>query len=122
MLVEIEEDFEQYSNKKENVYFENTGLASVKVRATIVGYWVSRTTEGEEIIIADWNESADGVFVGLPGKNWEKKADGFYYYNSTVPSKGKTTNLFTSYTLNENPPVAGAELVLTIVCQASFTN
>lgn len=120
--IELTETFTEHSNKKENVFFTNTGLSTIKVRAAIVGYWVVKATingEMQECIIADWDPENDGTFVGLPGSGWTQSSDdGFYYYSSALAPKGKTSNLFTSYTLNGTPPVVGAELVLTIIGQS----
>lgn len=123
--LEVDEDFVQYGSVKENVHFVNTGLAAASIRATIVGYWVVKSIVNgveEECIIAAWNPEDDGTFKGLPGSGWTKNDnDGFYYYGPSVPSQGRTANLFDSYTLKRNPPAVGAELVLTIVGQSVMT-
>ena len=124
--VEINEDFTAGSNIKENVFFTNTGLAPINVRATLVGYWVVKRTIGgkeEDVIVHMWDEANDGVFDGLPGTNWQKGADGYYYYMQVLPTKGSTTEkLFSKYTLTATPPVVGAELILNICVQASITD
>lgn len=120
--IELTETFTEHSNKKENVFFTNTGLSTIKVRAAIVGYWVVKVTingQQQECIIADWDPEIDGTFAGFPGSGWTQDPDdGFYYYSSALAPKGKTSNLFNSYTLNGTPPVVGAELVLTIIGQS----
>lgn len=120
--VEIHETFTEGSNIKRDVFFTNTGLSTIKIRAAIVGYWVVKSTINgveQECIIADWDPENHGTFDGLPGTGWTKNAtDGYYYYNSTLSPKANTNNLFNSYTLTTSPPVIGAELVLTIVSQA----
>ena len=81
--VEINEDFTAGSNIKENVFFTNTGLAPINVRAALVGYWVvKRTIDGneEDVIVHVWDPENDGVFEGFPGSNWQKGKDGYYYY------------------------------------------
>lgn len=124
--VEINEDFTPGSNIKENVFFTNTGLAPINVRATLVGYWVVKRTIGgkeEDVIVHMWDPEDDGVFEGLPGTNWQKGKDGYYYYLQVLPTKGSTTEkLFTKYTLTATPPVVGAELILNICVQASITD
>jgi hypothetical protein len=124
--VEINEDFTAGSNIKENVFFTNTGLAPINVRATLVGYWVVKRTIGgkeEDVIVHIWDPENDGVFEGFPGTNWQKGKDGYYYYLQVLPTKGSTTELlFSKYTLTATPPVVGAELILNICVQASITD
>lgn len=124
--VEINEDFTAGSNIKENVFFTNTGLAPINVRAALVGYWVvKRTIDGNEkdVIVHMWDPEDDGVFEGLPGTNWQKGKDGYYYYLQVLPTRGSTTEkLFTKYTLTATPPVVGAELILHVCVQASITD
>lgn len=124
--VEINEDFTAGSNIKENVFFTNTGLAPINIRATLVGYWVVKRTIGgkeEDVIVHMWDQENDGTFEGLPGANWQKGADGYYYYLKVLPTKGSTTEkLFSKYTLTAAPPVVGAELILNICVQASITD
>ena len=123
--VEINEDFTPGSNIKENVFFTNTGLAPINVRATLVGYWVVKRTIGgkeEDVIVHVWDPENDGVFDGFPGTNWQKGKDGYYYYLQVLPTRGSTTEkLFTKYTLTATPPVVGAELILHVCVQASIT-
>ena len=120
--VEINETFTQGSKVKKDVFFTNTGLSTIKMRAAIVGYWVVKSTINgveQECIIADWEPEVHGTFEGLPGSGWTKNiVDGYYYYNAALSPKAKTNNLFNSYTLTTSPPIIGAELVLTIVGQA----
>lgn len=119
--VEIEEDFTPYGKTKENVYFENKGLADLQIRAAIVGYWiVRREINGveRECVVSAWKPEEDGVFAGFPGDGWTLAEDGYYYYGQAIKRGEKTNNLFDSYTLTSTPPVVGAELVLTIVGQA----
>lgn len=124
--VEINENFTAGSNIKENVFFTNTGLAPINVRAALVGYWVVKRTIGgkeEDVIVHMWDTENDGVFEGLPGTNWQKGKDGYYYYLKVLPTRGSTTEkLFTKYTLTATPPVVGAELILNICVQASITD
>ena len=124
--VEINEDFTAGSNIKENVFFTNTGLAPINVRAALVGYWVVKRTIGgneEDVIVHMWDPENDGVFEGLPGTNWQKGKNGYYYYMQVLPTKGSTTELlFSKYTLTTTPPVVGAELILNICVQASITD
>lgn len=120
--VDVEEDFEPYGRVKENVCFKNTGLADIRVRAAIVGYWIVKSEVNgvvEECVIGGWDPENDGEFVGFPGTGWTKNnVDGFYYYSSSISPHEKTSNLFDSYTLTGNPPAAGAELVLNVLGQS----
>ena len=119
--LDISENFTEYSSVKRDVFFTNTGLSTIKVRAAMVGYWVVKATingEEQECIIADWDPENDGTFVGLPGTGWTKNADGYYYFTNNLAPSENTNNLFDSYTLKGSPPVIGAELILTIIGQA----
>lgn len=127
--VEIEDQVSGYV--KSDLKITNTGLATSYVRAAIVGYWIleREETAGEstvvrEDIVAAWNpapaaDGGDGTFDGLPGANWAKGKDGFYYYTKQVePNTEITDKLFNTYTLTANPPVVGAELRLSILVQS----
>ena len=113
--VEIEEELPS-SSVKENVKFKNTGLSDVKMRAAIVGYWV--VDEAQDIVLPwDINNKTQGEVTW--GTGWSKgENDDFYYYNSVVKPGKETTNLFNRYELIQDPPVAGAKLILNVVVQA----
>lgn len=96
---------------KSDVKIQNTGNTDAWIRATVVANWVK---DGK--IVAPWTDN-----IVYKNDGWTKGSDGYYYYNSTVPSMGYTTNLFDSYTPVE-PPVDGAHLEMTIVCQAVQAN
>ena len=108
---------------KDKVTIQNTGLANAYIRAAIIGYWVNENNQ----VVAPWYMTDDakteenemeGTFAGLPGTNWVKGSDGFFYYQNVVPPGGFTDALFTSYKLTSNPPIVGSSLKLNIVVQA----
>ncbi len=107
-------------NVKKNVTITNTGLATVYIRAAIVGNWV-RNVNGVDEIVTTWNSALDGTFVW--GANWDtywkRGSDGYYYYKCRVPRRETTTiPLFESYTLTAKAPLVDAELDLIIAVQA----
>ena len=114
--VEIKEDLPS-SSVKENVKFKNTGLSDVKMRAAIVGYWV--VDEAQDIVLRwDINNTKQGTVSGW-GTGWTKgENDDFYYYDPVVKPGEETSNLFERYELIQDPPVAGANLILNVVVQA----
>ena len=114
--VEIKEDLPS-SSVKEDVKFRNTGLSDVKMRAAIVGYWV--VDEAQDIVLPwDINKKEQGTVSGW-GTGWTKgKNDDFYYYDPVVKPGEETSNLFERYELIQDPPVAGANLILNVVVQA----
>lgn len=126
-LDEISIDVEDnvVGNIKNNLTITNTGFNDGYVRATIIGFW--KNSNGDAVM--PWNAPAnisvpssatdDGVFQ-LPSNwsnNWMVGGDGFYYYKHLLDSQHSTAKLFESYTLNAAPPVAGAELELSIIVQ-----
>ena len=118
--VDVEVDDIVTANVKHDVEITNPGLATVYIRAAIVGAWVNERGE----IISPWigDESradADGVFEWGSEWNshWAKGSDGFYYHLEPVARDGKTWPLFDRYTLNTLPPMLGAVLELSIVAQ-----
>ncbi len=118
--VNVKIDDEVIGNVKKNVTITNTGLATVYIRAAIVGNWV-RNVDGVDEIITTWNSALDGTFVwGADWDTyWKKGSDGYYYYKCRVPRRGTTTiPLFESYTLTAKAPVVDAELDLIIAVQA----
>lgn len=101
---------------KDHLAIQNTGIANGYIRAAIVGYWADENGNAMEA----WDEEDEvGTFTGLPGENWKKGEDGFWYYTQSVPHYEYTTPLFESYTLNQdaitNHP--GLTLILDIVAQ-----
>lgn len=115
---QVDEDFN--GSTKKNVQIENTGNTDAWIRATVVGNWVVGT-ENDKKIVAPWT---DNIYykTGNGEKQWTKETDGYYYYNSIVLAGQKTDNLFYDYEISGQPPVEGAHLELTIVCQAVQSN
>ena len=93
------EDKVEGSTKKE-LTIQNTGVANGYIRAAIVGYWTDENGNVMDLWDIEKEESAN-KFQGLPGTDWKKGNDGFYYYQKSVPHNGYTSQLFTSYTLSE---------------------
>ena len=99
-----------------DVDVKNTGNTRVYIRATVVGNWY-----GEDGSIVDgWMFSGhESEFADLPGENWVKESDGFYYYTLPVQAKEATTKLFTSFT---KPTSHDARFELTVIAQAIREN
>ena len=75
---------------------------------------------GEYTAFTPWTveNTSYGTFVGLPGDNWVKGAEGYWYYTAIVaPGDTPATPLFTSYTKG-TPPADGAGLVMDLTVQA----
>ncbi len=130
--LEVEDRIE--GKVKKDLVIKNTGLATVYIRASIIGEWVIYDEDGTFTIVDRWKAS-DGVFDWGEGNgnvepqlfnpsvsekdNWYKGTDGYYYFlapvaqNTTVPIP-----LFETYTLTASAPVIDAELLLTIAAQA----
>lgn len=113
----VEETFN--GTTKEVVKIRNTGNTDAWIRATVVGNWVVGTGDNKKIV-APWTDNI--IYnIGSGDSQWTLGTGGYYYYNSIVSPQGFTANLFTSYSQG-NPPVEGAHLELTIVCQAVQSN
>lgn len=110
---DVEEKFN--GNTKEVVKIRNTGNTDAWIRATVVGNWVK---DGK--IVAPWTDDIT-YNIGSGNSQWTLGTGGYYYYNSIVSPQGLTENLFASYSQGI-PPVEGAHLELTIVCQAVQSN
>jgi len=117
--VELSVDDDVDEDTKDNLKICNTGTTDAYFRVALVGNW--QNDEGN--IVDNWDET-QGTFTGLPGTNWFKHTDGFYYYKNPVNKASDTTpteitnKLFTKYTAPATPPVEGAVLHLDIVVQA----
>ena len=97
---------------KSNVTIKNTGDTDAYIRAAIAACWYK---DGK--IVAAWDES-QGTFSNLPGTDWTKGADGYYYYTKSVaPNDATGSKLFDSYTAPD-APVDGAHLEMDIIVQA----
>ena len=105
--------------EKTDVVITNTGNVDCFVRAMIVANWfgMAGTEEGVALgydgpesttYVPSWNlnypvrtDNYGGVFTGLPGDNWVRAKDGFFYYKKIVePGKPTDDALFTKYSLN----------------------
>lgn len=126
--VAVDDDVVDDGTRKENLTIQNTGLATSYLRVMLVGYWAKVDDDGNDVIVAQWNqpaigttdETADGSFI-VPADfadNWIIGTDGFYYYKHPVPAGEYTKDLFESYTLTSDAPSVNAELVLSIAVQA----
>ena len=99
---------------KKNVVITNTGNVDAYIRAAIVGYWCNEAGE----IVAAWDPEQDGTFNNsLPGNNWTKSGDYYYYTDPVAPGQPTPYALFDTYTVG-TPPVEGAHLVMNILVQA----
>lgn len=107
------------NNEKKDVRIQNTGTTDAWIRATVVGNWVVGTGDNKKIV-APWTDNI-GYNIGSGNSQWTSGTGGYYYYNSIVSPEGYTANLFDSY-IQGTPPVKGAHLELTIVCQAVQSN
>lgn len=113
--IDIEVDDKVEGKTKSDVTIQNTGISTGYIRAAVVGWWEDESGS----VTAPWREKEDGSFTGLPGENWKKGTDGFWYYTKPVKHYGYTDPLFTSYTLNENAVKSHSsqKLVLDVVAQ-----
>ena len=114
---------------KTDVVITNTGNTDAYIRAAIVGQWLDPQgnpvfgftdyTAGKVVLVDSWYQDQfgtnaqhkQGSFSGLPGNNWVKGEDGYYYYTKIVPageSIPASDPLFTSYTVGDVPGVAVA--------------
>lgn len=124
-------DVEYYSldsyegSTKTDVTIANTGNTDAYIRAAIVGQWLDEDgnpvfgftdyTAGKVVLVDSWYQDQfgtnaqheQGKFTGLPGDNWVKGDDGYYYYTAVVPA-GETIPdaLFTEYKVGTPPGVA----------------
>ena len=109
---------------KTNVKITNTGNTDAYIRAALVGQW--RDKDGNPVfgftdythgvqLVASWYEDQfgtnaqhlQGQFEGLPGTNWVKGDDGYYYYTVAVaPGATIPNDLFTKYTVGKAPGAA----------------
>ena len=161
-----EEDITTFKGStKQNVVITNTSNTDAYIRAAIIGQW--RTPSGDPVFgYTDFTEGVQlvdswymdqfvtvppatkpaekqGKFSGLPGANWVKGDDGFYYYTLPVaPGKKLGTApqgatdaadyvgepLFTKYEILSTPAAAIAgdiqdiHFTLEIAVQAISTN
>ena len=108
------------SATKSNVSIQNTGTTDAYIRAMIVANWCTAAdTNGKTKVVAPYAVNASH-FPGLPGSDWVKHSDGFYYYTKPVaPNQTTDSYLFTSCTPNNAEKPEGADhLEVNIICQA----
>lgn len=139
--VQIEDKVEKVNNvlTKSDIKITNTGNVEVFIRASIVGQWLTKDEENNDIIIfgftdeinnlysvESWYEDqfvnknrSHGHFEGLVGydensptdNNWVAGPDGFYYYTQSVPAGSTIADpLFSSYVLGKTPEAINAGL------------
>ena len=118
--VVIHAEDEITNNVKENIAITNHGNTNCWIRAMIIGNWVDAdgqpifgytdfktVVEGENpyVEIPSWTiENAASYFEGLPGSNWTRGTDGYYYYTVALAPEATAAALFTSYTPPANAP------------------
>ena len=129
-IVDVDVDDEVHGFIKENLVIKNTGNVDAYIRAYLVANWWGTNDAGDDGLAMgyigndtqpsnpltfltpwalDWTTKKDnyfGEFTGLPGSNWKKATDGFYYYTQPVaPGEATGTPLFTKYELvtSEHP-------------------
>jgi len=103
---EVEETFE--NNIKSNVSIKNTGDIPAYIRATLVFNWV----DGQGNIAPESVEAGDYTITWPENFNWEKNADGYYYYLEIVPVDDPATEnvdeSLTDILISSIVPVEGA--------------
>jgi len=115
---------------KSDITISNVGSIPQYVRAMINAQWYGKDNKGidgiafgyqnetapvtgEDVLTEPWSlgpmvsgkietDNYGGTFTGLPGANWVRARDGFFYYKIPIPINSSATDaLFTDYTLNE---------------------
>lgn len=97
------------STTKSNVSIQNTGTTDAYIRAMIVANWC---TADNKVV-----KTASPTYEGLPGSDWVKHTDGFYYYTLPVAPNQTTSMLFTKCEQGTVPEGAD-HLEVNIICQA----
>lgn len=109
--VNVYDDCDTANGVKSNIAITNDGNAEIFVRAELVGNWINSNGQ----ILASWREDDSyGTFVSSKGSNaklseilddnWQKAADGFYYYKYYVkPREVLKNNMFNTFTLSSKP-------------------
>lgn len=115
----VDENFTEGDTEKKDVRIQNTGTTDAYIRAMIVANWCTAAdANGKTKVVASYAVNASH-FPGLPGSDWVKHSDGFYYYTLPVAPGQTTGNLFTSCTPNNAEKPEGADhLEVNIICQA----
>ena len=109
--VNVYDNCDTANGVKRNIAITNDGNAEIFVRAELVGNWINSNGQ----ILASWREDDSyGTFVSSKGSNaklseilddnWQKAADGFYYYKYYVkPREVLKNNMFDTFTLSSKP-------------------
>ena len=105
----VKEDFKDGDTIKKNVRIQNTGTTDAYIRAMIVANWC---TADSKVV-----KTATPTYEGLPGSDWVKHTDGFYYYTKPVAPDQTTSMLFTKCEQGTVPEGAD-HLEVNIICQA----
>lgn len=110
----IDEDIE--NGVKNNVIIENEGNVPVYVRAMVLVSWLddNRNVHATAPVMGDEKD----YIMTLPATDGWVLSGGYYYYNSAVPAKGKTTKLLTDGQLLDTAEIPeGYELSIEIFAQ-----
>ena len=104
---EIHENFD--GTTKNNVVIKNTGDTEAYVRAAIVVTWVKEVTDssGNKSLETYTGKPVEGRDYNITygAGNWEKAADGFWYYKVPLAAKAVTTTLIDTCTaVDANTP------------------
>ena len=105
----VNENFTEGGTEKKDVRIQNTGTTDAYIRAMIVANWC---TADSKVV-----KTASPTYVGLPGSDWVKHSDGFYYYTKPVAPDQTTSMLFTKCEQGTVPEGAD-HLEVNIICQA----
>ena len=110
--VKVKDDCDTANGVKSNIEIKNDGNADIFIRAKLVGNWINE--DGD--VLASWKEdNSYGEFESAAGtknadlasvldENWQKAADGFYYYKYYVKSDDVLKhNMFKTFTLKGKP-------------------
>ena len=123
-LVDVEIHDKVSKFVKTDVDITNTGNVDAYIRAMIVANWWGKagnenavaygyTTSDHDAYVPMWKMNADasgdnygGVFEGLPGNNWVRASDGYFYYKvkvapgATIGEDNDADRLFQKYSLD----------------------
>ncbi len=114
--VDVQDTVQKF--EKSNLAIQNTGNAMAYIRALLLGAYCENNEEKAIVYSWDPDDSNLGQFTGLPGENWVKGNDGFWYYTEPVEPKAYTSQLFEKYNAYFMPPVGDSHLEINIAAQA----
>lgn len=109
---EIDEKFE--NNVKNNVKITNTGDIPAYIRVKVVVTW----KDAKDNIYGAAPVLGTDYTWQIPGTDWVKGSDGFYYYTKPVPAGEKTSILLTDCKPVDGKAPAGYSLSVDIHAQA----